>query len=283
MIERIGRFESGRDGFSAMNRDGEFRGLFGHDHDAYKRYHIGLSYGIIQFTQDSGNLGRLLTMMRVRDQARFKAIFGPDADALIRITTAAGSSSAHSTDGRSVRVQPVGGADLWEEPWISRFSEAGKHIPFQAAQNELAAQLYITPMLPFARWLGLTTDRALTIVVDRAVQMGVGGARGWIIRVVGPIQTAAQRQQALTALGHADLRSFQRATSGLTDDGDWGPQSHAAMVAALRRLGAASPIEIPTREQMLAAMLRQSASQKWGHRVKTLHDATDFSDTGFNF
>jgi len=283
IIERIAHFESGTKGYSAMNRDGEFRGRFGQNHPAYNRYHIGLSYGVIQFTQDSGNLGRLLTMMRDRDHTRFDAIFGPDAEMLIRVTTAAGPGSAKSANGRSARVQPISGADLWEEPWISRFTQAGQHVPFQAAQNELAAQLYITPILPFARWLGLTTDRALTIVVDRAVQMGVGGARAWIIRVVGPIRTAAQRQQALAALSHADLRSFQRATPGLADDGVWGPQSHAALVFALRALGSASPIEIPTRDQMLDAMVRQSSSERWGHRVQTLHDATNFSDTVYDF
>lgn len=283
IIEQIAGFESGRDGYSAMNRDGEFRGLFGQDHPAYNRYHIGLSYGIIQFTQDSGNLGRLLTMMQARDPAYFTTTFGPDSDNLLRTTTVPGPGSADSPGGRSARVQPVGGTDLWEEPWTGRFAKAGRHIAFQAAQNELAAQLFLTPVLPFARWLGFTTDRSLAILVDRAVQMGVGGACTWIIRAVGPIQTLAQRQQALTALGHADLRSFQRATPGLVDDGNWGAQTHAALIAALRALGPASPIEIPTRDQMLSAIVRQSASERWSHRVQTLRDAAGFSDAVYKF
>lgn len=281
IIEQIAPFESGRDGYAAMNRDGEFRGLFGHDHSAYGRYHIGLSYGIVQFTQDSGSLGQLLTMMRARDAGRFDAVFGSDAAELLRVTTAVGPASSDVAGGRSVRVQPVGGADLWEEPWISRFATAGAHVPFQAAQNELAARLYITPIRPFARWLGLDTDRALAMVVDRAVQMGVGGARRWIAGAVGPIQTAAQRQQALAALGHSDLRSFQRTVADLDADGEWGPQSHAALVGALRALGSASPVEIPTREQMLDTLVRRSAGERWGHRVRTLRESTAFTDTGY--
>jgi hypothetical protein len=283
IIERIGQFESGQTRYGAMNRDGEFRGLFGHNHPAYNRYHIGLSYGIVQFTQDSGNVGRLLNMMRTRDATRFESIFGANANALIRVTTAAGPSSAQSPNGRSARVQPVGGADLWEEPWIGRFAQAGQHVPFQAAQNELAAQLFITPILPFARWLDLTTDRALTTVVDRAVQMGVGGARAWIMRAAGPIQTLSQRQQALAALNHVDLLNFQRATPGLGNDGEWGPQSHAALTAALRALGPASPIVIPTRDQILDALVRHASRERWGHRVQTLRNATDFSDIEYSF
>lgn len=283
IIERIGRFESGSDGYSAMNRDGEYRGVFGQNHSAYNRYHIGLSFGLIQFTQDSGALGQLLTMMRDRDQARFDAIFGPQAGELLQVTNAAGPSSSEVQGGRSARVQPVGGTDLWEEPWVSRFAAAGRHGPFQAAQNELAARLYVAPMLPFASWLGLNSDRALAMVVDRAVQMGVGGARRWIASAVGPIQTAAQRQQALAALGQRDLRSFQGATRGLTADGTWGPLTHAALVAGLRGLGTRSPIEIPSREQMMDGLVRRSASEPWNHRVRTLRQSSEFSDTVYEF
>lgn len=283
IIARIGRFESGAQGYSAMNRDGEFRGLFGHDHSAYNRWHVGLSYGLIQFTQDSGTLGKLLTAMRDRDAARFDAIFGPHAAELLRVTNALGPSSAEVPGGRSVRVQPVGGADLWEEPWVARFAEAGRHVPFQAAQNEMAATLYIAPVLPFASWFGLNTDRALTIVADRSVQLGPGGARRWIAGAIGPIQTVAQRQQALAALGHADLRAFQQATRGLGHDGDWGPQTHAALVGALRGLGAASPIAIPTLNQMLDTLVRRSATEPWGHRVRTLRTSTEFTDIAYSF
>src|SRR5262249_27193227 len=142
----------------------EFKGKF-KGHPAHNRYHIGLSYGIIQFTQDSGMLGRLLTMMKQRDATKFAEIFGTHADQLLLVATAAGPASKDVGGGRSARVQPVDGTDLWEEPWLSRFREAGKHRPFQAAQNQLASEGYLDPMLTFAKWLGLDTDRALTLVV----------------------------------------------------------------------------------------------------------------------
>lgn len=283
IVERIARFESGSAGYKAVNADGEYEGRFGTDHPAYRRYHVGLSYGNVQFTQDGGGLGRLLAMMRERDARAFADIFGADADELVRVTNATGPASKDVPGGRSARVQPVGGADLWAQPWRARFERAGDHPPFQAAQNELASLAYLDPMLKFAKWLGLDTDRALTMVVDRAVQMGVGGARRWIINAVGPVQTAALRQQALSALGKPDLRSFQSDVPGLQADGQWGAMSHAAMVSALRALGASSPVPVPSRDQMLDAMVRRAAGQRWAHRVEELRRATDFTDTVYQF
>lgn len=283
VIERVARFESGSAGYKAINADGEYEGRFGTEHPAYRRYHVGLSYGNVQFTQDGGGLGRLLTMMRERDARAFADIFGADADQLVRVTNAPGPASKDVPGGRSARVQPVGGADLWAQPWRARFERAGDHPPFQAAQNELASLAYLDPMLKFARWLGLDTDRALTMVIDRAIQMGVGGARRWIIGAVGPIQTAALRQQALAALGKPDLRTFQTGVPGLQADGQWGAMSHAAMVGALRALGSTSPIPVPSRDQMLDALVRRAAGQRWAQRVEELRRATDFTDTVYQF
>jgi hypothetical protein len=286
IIERIAKFESGRDRYSAINPDGEYEGRFGTSHPAYHRYHVGLSYGLIQFTQDSGLLGRLLVMMRDRDGQAFSQTFGGDPKILkqlIDVTTAEGTPSRKAPNGRSQRVQPVGGADLWREPWLSRFRQAGQHVPFQAAQNQLAAESFLDPMLKFAGWMGLDTERALAMAVDRAIQMGGGGAARWIISVAGPIQTDALRGQALAALGHGELRQFQRATPGLGVDGEFGPMTHAAMVGALRAMGANSPIPIPTREQVMDAMVRGAAGRPWAHRVNELRQTGDLSGTLLQF
>ena len=278
VIEKIAGAESGSDRYGAINADGEFKGRFGPSHSAYQRYHVGLSYGIIQFTQDSGNLGRLLTMMRERDEATFRQTFGEHADELVAVTTAAGPAARESPDGRSARTQPIDGADLWEEPWITRFRHAGEVTAFQAAQNELAASAFLDPMLGFAGDMGLETDRALTMSVDRAVQMGVDGARHWIAAAVGPISTPAVRQQALAALGFDDLAAFQRAWH-LQDDNLWGPLTHAGLVGALREV-ASSPVPLPTVEQMLDSMVRRADADGvfWANRVKRLRTVDGFTD-----
>ncbi len=278
-IDHVARFESGRDRYAAINADGEFEGRFGTDHPAYQRYHIGLSYGLIQFTQDSGSLGKLLRAMKARDQEAFSRIFGPEAEELLRVTNAEGPGSAQSPGGRSARVQPVGGADLWTEPWLGRFRQAAEHLPFQAAQYQTASELYLDPVLPYAGWMGLNSERALAMLLDRCVHMGVGGGRSWFNQAVSPLQSPTAREQALQTLGHSRLEEFQRATPGLSVDNVWGPMSEAAATAALRALGSRSPIQIPSLDQMLDAVVRRAEGTGWASRVRTLRTSTDIPDT----
>lgn len=279
IVTKIGKKFEARDGYAGVSADFEFSDP---KFSQYQRWHVGLSYGFVQFTQDSGGLGQLLTMMRERDAAKFREIFGPDSDELVRVTNQPGPSGRTVAGGRSARVQPVGGVDIWQEPWVSRFRAAGAHPPFQAAQNELAVRMFVDPMLGFAAAFGMNTERALAMVCDRAIQQGVGGARKWIVGAIGPIKTDALRQQALGALGLPGIKEFQQANH-LHVDGDFGPVTHAALTGALRRLGPASPIPVPTREQNMDAIVARAAAQKtfWAHRPKTIRTDADFADSEF--
>src|SRR4029453_1531975 len=116
--------------------------------------------------------------MRERALGRFRELFGADADELLRITNQHGAATGGAA-GRPARLQPVGGRELWAEPWISRFRAAGEDPPVQAAQNQLAVRTYVDRMLRVAADLGLDTERALALLVDRAIQMGVAGAQRW--------------------------------------------------------------------------------------------------------
>jgi hypothetical protein len=286
LISRIAPYESGAAGYAAINPDGEYEGRF-RNHPAKGRYHIGLSYGIVQFTQDSRSLGRLLAMMRDRNRAKFREVFGPDSDELVTVINSEGPSSSRVVGGRSARVQPVAGVDIWKEPWVARFKEAaranlfgtGVRQVFNGAQNELASGLYLDPTLPFAKWLDLITDRALAMVFDRAVQMGVTGSRRWIIEAVGPVKSPAYMQQAFAAL-NTDLASFQASTPGIQDDGGFGAKTHAALVSALRRSGK-SPFPIPSRDQMLDAIVLRASSTAWARRTSELRTSNTFTDTEF--
>lgn len=120
----------------------------------------GLSYGLIQWTQKSGNLGRLLQLMQARDPTAFDAIFGPDAARLVTTTTSASSS---------VRMSLA----LWAEPWTSRFATAGRHPAFQAAQLEAAtASDHWRAAVSIAEVFGVWTERAAVLFFDRCVQQG---------------------------------------------------------------------------------------------------------------
>ncbi len=175
----ISRFEGH---FWSTNRDGEYKGLFdrpGKPHWASGKIHIGLSYGFIQFTQDGGSLGKLLKLMHDKDPQKFDEVFAPYAQELIEVTNRPGRARTH---GRSPRVQPVGGRDIWSSWWVKKFKEAGKHPPFQQAQLELAISEYMNPAIKICQELGLQTQRSLAMVFDRSVHYGPRGAKSLIMR-----------------------------------------------------------------------------------------------------
>jgi hypothetical protein len=236
----------------------------------------GLLWGIVLFPQRSGALGRVLARAKARETRLAKAgtlpvdqtmiaLFGDQVDRLLQTVDPA------LTPDPEARLAAVGGAPLWEEPWIQRFRAAGRIGYVQAAQNEEAVVEIVDKILPIARDLGLLTPRQLALLIDRAVHMGVGGARSWIMRVVGPIHTEADRAAALAALGLDDLRALQQ-RSGLEPDGRWGPLTHAAMTRALRGLGAAAPLRLLAPERMVDALLEAARAEGFGERMRAIAD-----------
>jgi hypothetical protein len=208
----------------------------------------GLRVGFVGFRGPL--VPKLLGLMRKRDAAAYRATLGTDAETL-----------------------PA------SEDTVARLRAAGGYTLFQAAQNELAARAFVRPMLGFAGGFGLDTERALAMVVDRALELGPREARTWIARAISPIQTDAQRQQALGALGFQGVPEFQRA-AGVKRDGDFGPKTQAAMVAALRRLGPGSPISVPTREQMMDTIVARADAEAapWRQRPRVIRTSQEFGD-----
>jgi hypothetical protein len=229
----------------------------------------GVSFGFVPFTQASGALGGVLRTMQQRDGARFQQVFGAHAQRLVQTTTAPRPDA---------RMQAVGGDELWKQAWIDRFKAAGPHPAFQSAQNEAAALVFLHPMLGLARDLGLNSERALALLVNRAITEGVDEAWLSTLRAVSPIQAEAPRQQALLALGIVDLAAFQRAQGITPANGQWTADTHAAVIAGLRRLGVRSPVPVPTRDQMLQAMARASAGTRLGLRQEALRTSTTLTD-----
>ncbi|MEJ8836841.1 hypothetical protein [Ramlibacter sp. AN1133] len=272
ILARIMPFESGSEGFARVLEDGEYAGRCGTGHPAYQRFHLGLTFGGFPFVQETGTLGQLLVLMRERDRATFDQLF-PDADTLIAVTTAAdGPRAWQSGDGFSQRLRPVGGQRLWQEPWPGRFRRAGQHPPFQAAQNELAASLYVQPVIGICRQIGLDSEQGLAMAIDRAVQMGADGALAWLLECATPVETLAMKQAALTALGAADLQSFQAAQK-LPPTGTWDVATHAALIAAMRASpNSASPVL--GRDEIVAAMLRHAQGTPWAERIRRIRDAS---------
>ncbi|WP_186214282.1 hypothetical protein [Burkholderia gladioli] len=193
IIAAVAMCESGRDPFGAENTDQEFVGRKnGHRgiETSYSRIvHIGLSYGIIQFTQDGGALGGVLKKCNEKNHQKFMEIFGDNWQELLTLTSggvevagvkyASGLEHWHSisktkagieistkasqgklsvdSEIRGKRVQPiavtVGGAkqDLWEGTWKQRFTDAAKVLDFQEAQLIYAVENYLNPTMSFCK------------------------------------------------------------------------------------------------------------------------------------
>src|SRR5262249_32735725 len=75
----------------------------------------GLAFGLVLFTQASGRLGSMLGMMQARDPQAFVTTFGPNAEELLKVTTAATVEQ---------RLAAVGGEALTSDSWVARFRAA---------------------------------------------------------------------------------------------------------------------------------------------------------------
>ncbi len=157
VIDRVSKHEGKHDSLN-LNLDG-----------------AGLSFGIIQWAQIVGNLGKLLTAMQQADPATFAATFGSHWQQLLVVTNAA---------TREARMVPVGGVVLWKEPWVSRFRQAGRTPVFVQVQNRVAAQgHHWQGAIEAARTLGFATERSVALMYDTSVQQGPDFARKLAQRV----------------------------------------------------------------------------------------------------
>ena len=151
----------------------------------------GLSFGLLQWTQASGNLGKLLGAMQQDDAPAFARGFGTPHAELLRQT--------RSTD-QTVRLAPVGGVLLWREPWLSRFRSAGAHPTFRLTQDRLALEgEHMRAALELAWGLGGPTERSVALLFDTAVQQGPNAAK----------RIASQVVQALQAEGYTTVSSAE--------------------------------------------------------------------------
>jgi hypothetical protein len=239
IIAAIAICESGHDPFSAENLDSEFHKMPSANLSYGHIVHIGLSYGIIQFTQDSGSLGKLLTKMRGKDTGKFSEIFGNNSDELITLTTtgisvpgvhydsgqaywntirhtpfgqqltslALHNNLSVSQEIRGRRVQPiavsVGAArqDLWEGIWKERFTNAGKVDAFQEAELDFAVDGYMNPVLRFCRQHNIRSALGLAFVTACTI-------RGASKRLLGAAAVAMGEPETFLS-GAAEKRALQ--------------------------------------------------------------------------
>ncbi len=182
----------------------------------------GVSYGILQWTQKSGSLGRLLRAMAAADPLAFGRFFGESWARLLDVT------------GRA-SLEAVDGAALWQEPWVSRFEAAGRWPAFQQTQARVAAESeYMAGAIDIARTLGVATERAMTMYYNRTVHQGTTGATKPAQRLAAwyaedPARRPAAPNDVLAQYAWTCASKFRRTTAperrNFNDDGNiwWSP------------------------------------------------------------
>jgi hypothetical protein len=172
IIASVSVVEMNEQGFASINPDQEFTGRkYGKKgiETSYSRVvHIGLSYGVIQYTQDSGSLGELLSKMYAKNPFKFNEIFGEGnssiAKSLITLTT---------TGREDLQINaevPLSGQSYWNS--LSK-TQKGKEIS-KLANSEVGSELPssrevrgkrvqpISPnpdLLPIDIWTGIWKER----------------------------------------------------------------------------------------------------------------------------
>lgn len=137
IMASVATCEMNADGFGSINADQEFVGRSknfgtrGIETNFSRIVHIGLSYGIIQFTQDGGELGNVLKIMYKKNPSRFVEIFGNKdekiAQTLITLTTT-GHPDLEGNDS-----VPLCGQSYWNK---IKSKDEGKELKKLANQDE---------------------------------------------------------------------------------------------------------------------------------------------------
>ncbi len=213
IVNLIASFEGGGK-YTALNKDYEFEGRWDLPRGWYKnkskakpdkisktvtysKYsdaprHVGLSFGLIQFTQES-SLGALVKKMADKDLDAFKKTFGENYQELLDTLTKkgdylvqdeeifdnCGNSMGTKKVKRKPSVQPVAGHEVWSDYWTPKFKAAGGIDSFKKCQEELAISAYFDPVIKAGKGMK-TSQKSLCLLYDRSVNQGSGFAQGLI-------------------------------------------------------------------------------------------------------
>jgi hypothetical protein len=226
----------------------------------------GLAFGILQATQRSGELGRVLEWLRSSDAATFDRMFGgPEAARELLLATKGESETA--------RMQPVCGKPLTDVDWQARFAQVGRYGAFIAAQQEYAKRRMLEPLLPIARDLGLASAKGLAMLACVLVAKGLEAGMTWILAGICPVSTPPQIASAMSTLGHATLSAFQE-IEGLRPSGELDVATQARITRKLRELGARSPVPVLAPSQMLETIVRQASGESFRAKLESLAESS---------
>jgi peptidoglycan hydrolase-like protein with peptidoglycan-binding domain len=128
----------------------------------------GITWGIIGFTLQGGELGRIVLQIQDRHPALVKQAFGAKTDQLLEILR--GPKARQIAFANAISLGPS--KSRLAEPWRSAFRSFGELPAVQALQLERADRDYFRPAKQAARGLRLKTELGLALAFDIHVQNG---------------------------------------------------------------------------------------------------------------
>lgn len=233
--------------FSSINADTEFHGAG--DTSYAHVVHVGLSWGLIQFTQDGGSLGRVLKRMHEKAPAKFQKTFGRNWNELLTLTnsglsnapeisrgvpapqsgleywanlkkSARQSFQSSGTEIRGKRVQSIAVTDngkkedIWAGEWKKRFIDAGQVLEFQEAQLELAVEDYLNRAITYCATQNIRSALGLAYVGACVIR---GAPRQLIVEAAQslglktPFESSDDERKAVEALAK---KQFTKRSNG---------------------------------------------------------------------
>jgi hypothetical protein len=134
-------------------------------------------------------------------------------------------------------------------------------------------------MRPLAEALGLTGSRGIAMLASLAIHLGVEAAVAAVRAAVNPFDAPAKVAAALNALGHTELAAFQR-EQRLREGDQLDAPTHFMLIAALRGLGAESPVQIPDEEAIMDTLVTSAGPGAAGDALLRLRVSAAFGSNG---
>ena len=128
----------------------------------------GITWGIIGFTLQGGELGRIIKQIEADHPGMVEDAFGDSAAQLLQILDKPSAEQIRFADSISLGPQKA----VLAEPWLSGFRRFGEKPEVQQVQLSIADRNYFEPALATAGRFGLKTELGIALVFDIHVQNG---------------------------------------------------------------------------------------------------------------
>jgi hypothetical protein len=128
----------------------------------------GITWGIIGFTLQGGELGKIIQQIETDHPGMVEDAFGDPAGQLLQILNAGPADQIRFADSISLGAQKA----TLAEPWLSGFRRLGEKPEVQQIQLARADQAYFQPALTTASRFGLKTELGIALAFDIHVQNG---------------------------------------------------------------------------------------------------------------